>query len=153
MLLEWMRIFSPRRIKPLFWWSSSVLIVCDILLYASVFILSAITCIPHESIWHHWVAGRCIDRRSLALTSALFNVWSDVAVLLLPQHIIWTMQCGRRARFGVSVIFSVGLLTVACAIGRLVATFQADFYGDQTCTCSCSPLNALFSRRPMTVAL
>lgn len=132
-LLEWMRIFSPRRIKLFFWWSSNALIVGNVLLYALGFILSAITCIPHESIWHPWVRGRCVDRRSLGLATAFFNVLLDIAILILPQRIIWTMHMRGRTRAGVAVIFSVGLLTVACAIGRLVATFQADYYGDATC--------------------
>lgn len=129
-----MRIFSPSRIKPFFWWSSSILITANILLYVSGIILSAITCIPHESIWHPWVRGRCVDRRSLGLATAFFNLFLDVAILILPQRIIWTMKMRSSRRLGVSMIFSVGLLTVACAVGRLVATFQADYYGDATCT-------------------
>lgn len=42
------------------------------------------------------------------------------------------MRSSRR--LGVSMIFSVGLLTVACAVGRLIATFQADYYSDATYT-------------------
>lgn len=145
-LLEWRRIFSPRRIKVFFWWSSNVLIVANILLYVSGFILSAVTCIPHESIWHPWVRGRCVDRRSLGLATAFFNLLLDVAILILPQRIIWTMQMRGRTRIGVAVIFSVGLLTLACAIGRLVATFMADYYGDATCRCSFSILKVHVSR-------
>lgn len=128
-----MHIFSPSRIKPFFKWSSSVLIVANILLYISGIILSAITCNSHESIWHPWVRGRCVDRRSLGLATAFFNLFLDIAILILPQRIIWSMKMRSSRRLGVSMIFSVGLLTVACAVGRLVATFQADYYGDATC--------------------
>ena len=143
-LLEWMRIFSPRRIKPFFWWASSILIVANVLLYVHGIILSAITCIPHAATWYPWIHGHCVDRRSLGLATAFFNAFLDVAILMLPQRIIWTMQMRRRKRFEISVIFSVGLLTVASAIGRLVACFEADYTGDGICTyqpifpqCSC----------------
>ncbi|KAI1453479.1 hypothetical protein F4805DRAFT_443350 [Annulohypoxylon moriforme] len=129
-LLEWVRIFSPHRANKLFFWASYLMIVLNILLYISSIISSAITCIPHASIWYPWIPGTCINRKALGLFTAFFNVIMDLMILLLPQKIIWTLQMTTARKFGISLIFSVGILATVCACGRLASTFAIDYEGD-----------------------
>lgn len=134
-LLEWVRIFSPHRTR-FFYWASYSMALLNALLYISSIVASAVTCIPHESIWYPWVSGRCMDRKALGLFTAFFNVIMDLLILLLPQKIIWTLQMTTSRRIGISLIFSVGLLATICAAGRVVATFGIQYEGDATYTVS-----------------
>ncbi|KAI0882849.1 uncharacterized protein GGS22DRAFT_41758 [Annulohypoxylon maeteangense] len=133
-LLEWVRIFSPHRTNRVFYWCSYLMIVLNILLYISSIISSAITCIPHQSIYYPWIPGVCINRKALGLFTAFFNVIMDLLILLLPQRIIWTLQMTTSRKAGISLIFSVGVLATVCAIGRLVTTFLIDYDADATYT-------------------
>ncbi|GAB1315321.1 hypothetical protein MFIFM68171_05531 [Madurella fahalii] len=136
-LLEWIHIFAPDRTRPFFYWSSYIMIMANLLLYTGSIIASAITCIPHESIYYPWVAGRCIDRKALGVVTAFFNVVLDLLILILPQPIIWSMKMHRERRLGISAIFGMGLLATACAAGRVAATFALEYApGDSTYTIS-----------------
>lgn len=136
-LLEWVHIFAPYRTHTFFYWCSYVMIVANVLLYIGSIIASAVTCIPHESIYYPWVEGQCIDRKALGIVTAVFNVALDLIILILPQPVIWSMKMHRQRRFGVSLIFGVGLLATACAAGRVAATFALEYApGDSTYTIS-----------------
>ncbi|KXX79711.1 hypothetical protein MMYC01_203806 [Madurella mycetomatis] len=136
-LLEWVHIFTPYRTHAFFYWCSYVMIGANVLLYTGSIIASAVTCIPHESIYYPWVAGQCIDRKALGIVTAIFNVVLDLIILILPQPIIWSMKMHKQRRLGVSLIFGVGLLATACAAGRVAATFALEYApGDSTYTIS-----------------
>jgi len=100
----------------------------------SSIVSSAITCLPHDSIWYPWISGRCIDRKALGLFTAFFNVLVDLLILILPQQIIWSLQMTRSRKIGISLVFSVGLIATVCAAGRVAATFGIEYKGDATYT-------------------
>lgn len=135
-LIEWVKIFSPFRAHHGFFWACYVLIASNILLYTASIISSAITCIPHETLWYPWVTGKCIDRKALGLFTAFFNVIVDLLILLLPQNIIWRLQMAQTRKIGISIIFSFGILATVCAAGRVAATFDIEYHGDATYTIS-----------------
>ncbi|KAF5870083.1 uncharacterized protein Bfra_010230 [Botrytis fragariae] len=116
-LIEWVQIFSPHRTHAFFY-------------------CSAITCLPHESIWQPWVKGKCIDRKALGVFTAIFNVIMDLLILLLPQRIIWTLRMTMARKIGISLVFSVGVLAIVCAAGRVAVTFGIEYDGDATYTVS-----------------
>lgn len=71
-----------------------------------------LACTPHRYNWDKLIpgGGDCVDVKRLNLASACINVVSDVAILILPQQIIWRLQMSTKRRFGVSIIFAAGLL-------------------------------------------
>lgn len=71
-----------------------------------------LACTPHRYNWDKLIpgGGHCVDVKRLNLASACINVVSDVAILILPQQIIWRLQMSTKRRFGVSIIFAAGLL-------------------------------------------
>ncbi|THV53998.1 hypothetical protein BGAL_0037g00420 [Botrytis galanthina] len=135
-LIEWVQIFSPHRVHAFFYWASYLMILLNVLLYVSSIISSAITCLPHESIWQPWVKGKCIDRKALGVFTAIFNVIMDLLILLLPQRIIWTLRMTMARKIGISLVFSVGILAIVCAAGRVAVTFGIEYDGDATYTVS-----------------
>jgi hypothetical protein len=67
-------------------------------------------CTPHRAIWEFYVPSECYDLPSVMLGSATVQVITDVAMVLLPQRIIWKLNMNGRTKLGLSVIFGVGLL-------------------------------------------
>lgn len=67
-------------------------------------------CIPHEKIWKFYLEGTCIGLHEIQLASASIQVFSDLAMTVLPQKLIWNLHMGWRKRLGVSIIFGFGLL-------------------------------------------
>lgn len=69
-------------------------------------------CIPHRAIWDITIqaTSKCFDLYQLQVASASIQLVCDVAILLLPQQVIWSLKMSWRKRLGVSVIFGLGLL-------------------------------------------
>ncbi|KEY68281.1 hypothetical protein S7711_07033 [Stachybotrys chartarum IBT 7711] len=121
-ILEWLRIFAPTRERNFFWWASHIILWINIIFYSFVLIAVNLSCLPHRRIWDRTVPGRCIDIVNLELTTAVVNLTLDLITLLIPQKVIWKLQMSRQKKIGVSVVFAVGLLGVAAAAARVVAT-------------------------------
>ncbi|CAH0056995.1 unnamed protein product [Clonostachys solani] len=129
-MLEWSRIFVPRGTRNAFYWVSRALIVINALVYIIGGSVAVAACIPAEKLWHPWVKGHCSSRRAADISTAWFNLFMDVSILLLPQSIIWKLQMTKARKIGIALIFSVGLLVVACAIGRTYSNMALDYSGD-----------------------
>jgi hypothetical protein len=112
-LVEWCRVFVPRGTERsnYFWWCSMTVIAVQAAFgFAAIFLLN-FQCIPHEAIWDFTITDKtCLPLNALQLTSATIHLVSDVAIFLLPQKIIWTLNMSLRKRLGVAVVFSLGAL-------------------------------------------
>ncbi|TRX93590.1 hypothetical protein FHL15_005562 [Xylaria flabelliformis] len=92
-------------------------------LVASVFALS-LACVPYQKIWDFTIPGKCIKKSELEITSAAIHFASDIVILILPQKVIWSLQMSLKKKFGVSIIFSLGVLACLSAILRLISTIE-----------------------------
>jgi hypothetical protein len=138
-LLEWVNIFAPHRVHKSFYWTSYTMIILNAILFFSSIVATTAACIPHESIWSPWISGRCIEVRALWLSKAIFNTVLDLIILVFPQRMIWSLRMTTARKVGVSAVFSVGLLAIVCALGRLAAITKIDYTGDMSYTLS--PVN------------
>jgi hypothetical protein len=50
------------------------------------------------------------SRGRLQLLSANIHIFSDVAIFLLPQKIIWNLNMSLQRRLGIEVVFGLGAL-------------------------------------------
>lgn len=152
-LLDWIRIFSPRGTRNLFFWCSVVVILLNALLYSAALIALNLACSPLEKLWHFWLSGSCTDRRALDLTTSSLNLVFDLSIFLLPLRSIWKLQMPMKRKIGIGFIFSIGVLYVvfpttagdrctnqalrhhrAClgAVGRIITTNMTDYFGERT---------------------
>ncbi|KAI5922875.1 hypothetical protein F4810DRAFT_671807 [Camillea tinctor] len=131
-LLEWNRIFAPRGIRNSFFWVSHAIMLVNALLYASAIIALNLACRPLEKLWHFWLPGICNDRRALDICTSSFNLIFDLCILFLPQRSIWHLQMSNKRKIGVSLIFSVGILALCGAAGRVYETANTDYKGERT---------------------
>lgn len=44
------------------------------------------------------------------VTIAVYNLFSDICILLVPQRIIWRLNMSLERKLGMALIFAVGLL-------------------------------------------
>ncbi|RYP21923.1 hypothetical protein DL765_001999 [Monosporascus sp. GIB2] len=129
-LLEWNNIFVPNKRRNWFFWASRIMVVINIMAYTGAAIVVTLSCVPTRKIWTPWMDGTCFARESGDRVTAWVNLAIDTAILLLPQPIIWKLNVTRQRKIGVSFIFSIGLLVVACAVGRTYSNMTFDYHGN-----------------------
>ncbi|KAI0110726.1 hypothetical protein GGR51DRAFT_569384 [Nemania sp. FL0031] len=118
-LLEWTRIFVPAGTRTAFWWTCQIVMWVNILYYTIVVIISAISCSPHEKIWHPSLPGQCFNTKAFFISNAVLNLTSDIIILALPHRIIWSLKMSRQKKIGTSVVFAVGIVASLVGAGRL----------------------------------
>ncbi|KAI1467742.1 uncharacterized protein F4812DRAFT_427450 [Daldinia caldariorum] len=130
-LLEWARIFGPGSRKA-FRWSCYIIAALNAIYYTINIILECTACTPREYYWDKTIpGGTCRYSAILSLISAIVNLVFDVAILILPQGVIWRLNMSRRKKVGCSVVFIIGHLACVCAALRIafsVAYVSSDDY-------------------------
>ncbi|KAI1129223.1 hypothetical protein F5Y10DRAFT_264384 [Nemania abortiva] len=119
MLMEWMRIFSPRS-RNVFFWLCHAGLWLNVVYYIAAIIVEGMQCTPRERIWDSTVKGKCLDTRALEVITSI-NVVSDIIMLAAPQFAIWRLKLSRWNRIGLVLISAIGLFGTISAIFRLVA--------------------------------
>ncbi|OAA51865.1 hypothetical protein NOR_00458 [Metarhizium rileyi] len=118
-LLEWKHIFVPEGRRSHFFWTSWSLIVLNIILFSMSIMAESFTCVPLRALWEPWVNGRCLDKKAIDLATAYLNLFIDMFILALPQTVIWKLQIVRNKKASIAAIFSIGGLSILCAIIKI----------------------------------
>ena len=108
-LLEWVHIFVPGQ-RNAFYWTCYIVAAINFIYYAINIILENVSCTPRERYWDKTVPGSCWNASILSGVSAIINLIFDVIMVALPQGIIWKLNMSRKKRFGVSLVFIMGLM-------------------------------------------
>ncbi|MCJ1440799.1 MAG: hypothetical protein MMC23_001285 [Stictis urceolatum] len=131
-LTQFRNIFFPiKRTNLMFWgtWGLSTLCVVFYLLMA---LLTIFHCNPRSKAWDPFVDGQCISNGLIQVVTGLFNIVTDLILLLMPQRIIWKLQLPWRRRLTIASVFCVGLLACAASIFRLYFTIRVNSTNDVT---------------------
>lgn len=107
-LLEWMRILSPRS-RTAFFWLCQIALWLNVVYYIVAIVVESLQCTPRERIWDPTVKGICLDARALEVITSI-NVVSDVIMLAAPQFVIWRLKLSTWNKVGLLLISAVGLL-------------------------------------------
>ncbi len=108
-LLQFLRIFSPRKNHSTFWIYHS-LIWINFSFYVIITFLNIFLCQPIKKFWKPWIQGQCLKTTEVYIAMACVSSASDFSLLIIPQKDIWNLQMSFKRRIGVSAIFLVGLL-------------------------------------------
>ncbi|KAK8065058.1 hypothetical protein PG997_011805 [Apiospora hydei] len=114
-MLEWLRIFVPNKVRNAFFWTCWLVLVLNVVYYVINITLLNVACTPYRANWDITVDGSCRDPRAVELTSAAMNLISDVVMVVMIQKVIWGLQMSIKAKIGVSVMFAAGIF--ACIAG------------------------------------
>lgn len=109
-LMQWARLFVPGK-RNVLWWSCYTVAASNAIFYTVTVLHEWLRCTPVAYHWDKTIpGGHCITSGPLSPVSAILNLVFDVAILLLPQKAIWTLNMSFKKRLGVSVVFVVGIL-------------------------------------------
>ncbi|KAI1328456.1 hypothetical protein F5Y16DRAFT_398387 [Xylariaceae sp. FL0255] len=131
-LIEWHRLFAPTRAPTLFRISCLGLLAINLLSYIAIFITLNLNCRPFAKIWDKSLKGTCIDLRTIHLAAAIVDLVLDLAILILPQRIIWKLQMSRPKRLGISTVFTIGILATIASLFLIIAIVQWRSSSDMT---------------------
>lgn len=67
-------------------------------------------CRPREKFWNVFVVGSCYNISASMKAISLFNVISDVYILVLPIPSIWRLQVIPKKKVGMLVVLAAGVL-------------------------------------------
>lgn len=86
------------------------LILANSIFYTVIFFVATFACIPRAKIYNPSLDGRCIDIHASLVVTSVINFVSDFTILIIPLVAVWQLQLRPRAKFGVSIVFAVGIL-------------------------------------------
>ncbi|KAL9037606.1 MAG: hypothetical protein Q9214_005629 [Letrouitia sp. 1 TL-2023] len=105
-LLLYRRIFPIWKLRYIAW---TVGIFIFAYSFAAVF-LAIFRCHPIRAIWNPLVKAHCDNTNATILVMAIFNVVTDVIVLVLPMPVVWGLQLPKTRKFQVMAVFLLGSL-------------------------------------------
>ncbi|CAG8959265.1 hypothetical protein HYFRA_00012623 [Hymenoscyphus fraxineus] len=124
LFLLYLRLFKPDRLTRNF---NYIGIACSLVFYTTTTILICSLCgtIPSKrgDIDPSWLA-RAESCRSpifiLTFAQSVFGLLSDIYLIVIPVRMVFCLCLPMKKKIGVSAIFLVGLLALACSITNLV---------------------------------
>ncbi|CAK3788594.1 unnamed protein product [Lecanosticta acicola] len=92
-------------------------------------------CSPISYAWHDWDllhVGHCVNQQAQIYVLGAFNIAYDVVVFIFPLHNFLKLNISWQRKFGVCLIFMVGLLVTICSIVRLQYLVKIGVSGNPT---------------------
>ncbi|KAH8751071.1 hypothetical protein F5883DRAFT_608593 [Diaporthe sp. PMI_573] len=105
----YLRLFPDRRIRRFLWATQ----IFNVTLVGVFVIVDLAQCQPMSYFWDMWDGehvGRCINIYAMAWAHAIINIVLDVWMLALPASQVWGLKMPFRRKFGVMVMFGLGIL-------------------------------------------
>lgn len=105
-LLLYRRIFPIWKLRCIAW---AVGIFIFAYSFAAVFVV-IFACHPVQGVWNPLAKAKCNNTNAAVLVMAIFNVVTDVIVLILPMPVVWGLELPKTRKFQVMAIFLLGSL-------------------------------------------
>ncbi|KXG46038.1 uncharacterized protein PGRI_048940 [Penicillium griseofulvum] len=81
-----------------------------------------IYCIPISHFWNPSAEvrkGHCLPDGPVWFTNAGIQTFTDLVIVALPLPLLWKLQLPKKQKWGMLVVFSLGIFIVATSAGRL----------------------------------
>ena len=108
-LLLYSKLFAPSR-KSRTYFFIQLLAYFNTLFYIAVTLVKIFECTPRSKIWERTKPGTCINFGTLLYVTGIVNICSDIAILVLPIHVIWHLKLPVMRKVGVSAAFAAATL-------------------------------------------
>lgn len=111
-VLQYIRLFAPNRtVSPFVFYSSWIIIISHAMFYSAYTFATIFACMPREKIWNErYPGGQCLNHNAVVVSTGLFNIVSDVVILLLPVKTVWGLRIPTQKKVSISALFGTGLL-------------------------------------------
>ncbi|KAL4809832.1 hypothetical protein BDV18DRAFT_150340 [Aspergillus unguis] len=80
-------------------------------------------CRPIAKAWNAALPGSCVDQNGLYAATAVTNTVTDVALIVVPVPVVFSLNMPTLQKVGLFMVFVVGCATVVTSIIRLVTLF------------------------------
>ena len=115
-LLFLRRIFPTDRLKK----ASNCLFVFLAAWYIAFQLTAIFQCTPVQFFWQRTLpGGHCVNSINFYIALASTNLFTDVAILLLPMPIVWRLQISTSRKLSISAVFMLGGFVCAIALYRI----------------------------------
>lgn len=107
LFLLYLHIFSRVRwLKCLVW--AGILLAA--MFYGSMIIVFSLICTPRngESYTEAYQTASCGKGPDVSLAAGIFNMISDIYLLLIPIPAVWRLKLEKKRKLGVLIIFATG---------------------------------------------
>lgn len=91
-------------------WSIQIFICVNMFYYLARFFISIFQCNPRAKIWNPTLPGHCLNYQAYIFATGIFNVMSDILMLLFPLLCTWNLHMSFKRKLEVSAVFLVGNL-------------------------------------------
>ena len=111
-LLQYLHWFAPQKVlDPLMWYGARIIIIIISVWYTISTFLTIFACIPREALWNPLIKDyRCLCNNTSVMISFIFNIVSDIAILMLPMRAVSRLRIPTRSKIRVVLVFATGLL-------------------------------------------
>ena len=106
-LALYIRIF--RKANKTFTIAAALIATWIILWSIGVYLDIFLECRPLDTLW----LGDCAPSFATSVSTSVLNIVSDVALLILPQPLLWRLQMPIRKKLALSSVFCLGILYVS----------------------------------------
>ena len=106
--LQCLRFFSVGRDKA--FWTIHIFFLINVLYYVTVWIFGIVRCILQSKIWKEAIPDKLINYSAYEVATGVFNLVSDLLMLLYPLVCVWQLQMSLTKKRGASSIFLIALL-------------------------------------------
>jgi hypothetical protein len=106
-LFQYYRLMSVSKMRYVFLAAIGIVVAWAI----SQAIMAFLQCVPLQGVWDHRINAKCIPRTvTLWYFNGVFNIVTDVAILVLPLPILWKLELPRSQKILLTCIFGLGFL-------------------------------------------
>ena len=111
-LLQYLNLFAPEKVlDPFMWYSARTIIVVSGIYYTISTFLTIFACSPREAIWNPLITNpKCINRNAGVPPICLYNITSDIIILILAARAVWNLRLPYRTKLRIVLLFALGLL-------------------------------------------
>jgi hypothetical protein len=86
-------------------------------------------CSPVNFVWNKALAGgHCINFEMFIFSTALINIITDFALVVMPVPILWKLQMPTTKKIGTCAIFLLAGIVIISSVLRLTTLHTVDTY-------------------------
>ncbi|KAH7124487.1 hypothetical protein EDB81DRAFT_911243 [Dactylonectria macrodidyma] len=83
-------------------------------------LVSMLLCLPFKKLWQPDIPGHCIDVNTFYMFNTSTNIVFDIAIYIMPLHILWNLNLPKRQRMALVLVFALGFVVLIASVFRLV---------------------------------
>ncbi|KAK6958411.1 hypothetical protein Daesc_001211 [Daldinia eschscholtzii] len=119
-LLQYLRIFTTPGVRDFTFWASHALLYLNIAYYIAFTFIQMFPCNPRQMFWDKTITdGHCMDIFAANVSGAVVCLVSDLAILVLPQRILFKLNVRTSRKIGLCILFAIGIFACTTSTVRL----------------------------------